>query len=349
MNSLSFSTPDPETKPQILVTGGTGLVGLHLLYTLILKGYKVLATYRDSKNIDMVNKIFKNSYVNFENQFSKIEWVQLDLLNQDDVMHTFKGIKKVYHTAAEISFDYSNRSRIVKNNVSLTTNVVNACIENQVEKLCHVSSVASLGKNPNEGLVDENCQWTADKGVSAYSKSKYLSELEVWRGIAEGLNAVIVNPSVIIGPGNWDKGSGLFYSTVANGLKYYTPGGVGIVDVRDVAEAMILMMEGNYTNERFILNGHNIKYKDLFTEIANSIEEKVPTREVKKWEMQLAVVFFEFVRKITGISPRITKETARTAFNVSYYSSQKILEKSGFQFRSWDETFRYTGEAFKRK
>ena len=226
----------------IFVTGGTGLVGAHLLYELTLAGHNVKALKRKTSNLQQVVKTFSYYTQNPDELFARIEWVDGDILDYFAIENLLKGVTEIYHCAAIVSFDPKERKKMISNNVEGTANLVNAAIENGVKKFCHVSSVAALGLVENGAMITEETNWVPSKKVSGYSESKFFSEAEIWRGMEEGLDAVIVNPSIILGPANWDTGSAKMFKTVWDGMKFFTRGITGFIDVKDVVRAMILLM-----------------------------------------------------------------------------------------------------------
>ena len=259
-------------------------------------------------------------------------------------------ITQVFHCAAIVSFNPKDKYRLLKINVEGTTNVVNACIDAGVKKLVHVSSVSALGRIRNGQTVSEEMNWTPETSNSIYGKSKYLAELEVWRGLAEGLQTVVVNPSVILGADNWETGSTALFKTVYNEFKWYTEGVSGFVDVRDVAEAMILLMNSDISGQRFILNSECVSYKDLFFSIAKCFGKKPPQKKVTPflaevvWRMEALKAMF------TGKKQLLTKETARTAQSKIYYDNSKILKAlPGFKFTKIEDTIERTCTILKEK
>lgn len=333
----------------ILVTGGTGLVGSHLLYELVKKDEPVRALIRNSKKIDLVKKIFSYYSDDHEKLIQKIDWVEGDILDLYSLEESFKDIKKVYHCAAIVSFDGKDKNQLTNANVLGTENVVNLCLSNNIEKLCHVSSIASLGESLNGELIDENSKWASSKSHSAYSVSKFKSEMEVWRGIKEGLNAVIVNPSVILGPGFWNSGSGSLITKVAKGMKYFTTGATGFVDVRDVVDVMVRLMESDISNERFILNAENMNYKDLFDKVAEVMQVEKPKRKSTKNLLKVAV-FLDKVAGMLRIKKReITKEVIRASLSVSKYSNEKVKKAIGKTFLPIESSIGEIAEKFKKE
>jgi nucleoside-diphosphate-sugar epimerase len=221
---------------KVFVTGGTGLLGSHLLFSLAERRERIKATYRQQKKLSLVRKVFSYYCDNPDALFNEIEWVESDITNFDDLKNLIKGSEHVYHCAATVSYESSGKDTLIKNNTELTAKIVNSCLETGIGKLCHVSSVATVEPSRKGGMTDESQKWVDSDYHNAYSVSKHLSESEVWNAISSGLNAVIVNPSIILGPGFWNSGSSLFFSKIAEGMSFYTSGVAGYVDVRDVVK-----------------------------------------------------------------------------------------------------------------
>lgn len=301
----------------ILVTGGTGLVGAHLLYELTSSGLRVKALRRPQSNTAWVKKIFSYYTNQVETLYSQIEWVEGDILDYFSLEAALAGVTRIYHCAAIVSFHGDDNDMMLNNNVKGTGNLIDAAIHNGVRKFCHVSSIAALGKTQDGSKITEDTYWTPSKRKSGYSFSKFFSEMEVWRGIEEGLDAVIVNPSIIMGPGNWDIGSPKLFQSIWKGLNYYTKGITGFVDVRDVVKAMIVLMEDKQfevvKNQRFILNAGNMGYQDFFNKIADGLNKPRPRNfasDIKlhiAWRMAKAASFF------TGKRPSITREAVSSS------------------------------------
>ncbi len=312
----------------ILVTGGTGFLGAVLIEKLLAKGNTVRAIKRSSATIPTALK-----------DRAQLEWVDVDLLDIESLADTFAQIDQVYHAAAMVSFAPKDKQKILNFNIQGTANLVNLCLENQIP-LMHVSSVAALGLSKKGELITENHFLEYDPQIHDYGLSKYESEMEVWRGIAEGLEAIIVNPSVIIGSSAGTKGSGAIFKLVQDGLQFYTAGATGLVDVDDVATCMIQLMEQACYGERFILSAENISYQDLFQEIAKNLNIPGPQKKASPWILGLAWRVSQFVSYWTGTSPGLTKHTARSSFNRSFYSNQKVIDQLGFQFKPLKESIR---------
>jgi dihydroflavonol-4-reductase len=331
----------------ILVTGATGLVGSHLLYYLTSNQQVVRALHRESSDLSIVKKTFSYYTREVDELWEKIEWVKGDLLDIQSTLDILEGVNKVYHTAAHVSFNPAERARTLRVNVEGTANLVNACLEKHVKRLCHASSTAALG-NPTPGNpTNESCAWKPGKGQSTYSISKIRSELEVWRGFEEGLEGIIVNPSVILGPGDWSKGSPAIIRTIANGLRFYTRGVTGFVDVHDVAQAMIQLMNSPISGERYVLSAENISYEKLFGMIARSLECPVPDLYASPTLGNIAWRFEWLRAKATGKPPLITRETVSAGQNTTYFSSKKIEETLGFVFTPIKESVEKTCKIYK--
>ena len=323
----------------ILVTGGTGLLGSHLLLELTKAGKTVRAIKRTSSNIAMVRKIFTYYTPSPDDLFSKIEWVDADLLDFNSMEEALSGITEIYHTGAIVSFYPKDHKEMLKVNIEGTANLVNQAIHSGVGKFCYVSSVASLGRAENNGLTDEETYWKPSRRNSVYAVSKYGAEREVWRGMEEGLNAVIINPSVILGPGFWNANSGLF-RLVYEGLNYYTMGVNGYVDVRDLARAAVLLMDRNLFGQRFICSSENISYRDLFGLMAKYLNRPAPRVNVPMFLTSLAWRV-EAVRSfLTGSKPEVTKEMAISTTQTYIYSHEKICKTLNFKFLTVEESIR---------
>lgn len=319
----------------ILVTGGTGFLGSHLLRKLVNVGQQVRALYR--KEIPHQVKDIQH----------KIEWIQGDVLDVVALEDAMQGVDKVYHCAAVVSFTPGDHDRMMKVNIEGTANVVNLAIDaGGVRKLVHVSSVAALGR-AKAGKLDESCEWQDSKNNSKYAVSKYFSEMEVWRGRAEGLNVAIVNPSIILGAGYWSDGSGALIKNAWKEFPYYTQGINGFTDVRDVAEIMYRLMESDIDGERFVISTANWKYYDLFREMATQLGKKPPHIPVKPWLAEIVWRMEALKSKITGKKSILTKETARTAQMQVFYNNDKIQQAlPDFTFTPLEQTIADMCKAF---
>jgi nucleoside-diphosphate-sugar epimerase len=330
----------------IFVTGGTGLVGAHLLYELTLAGKNVKALKRESSNLQQVLKTFSYYSETPKELFNQIEWVEGNILDYFVLEKILEGVTEIYHCAAIVSFNTKERQQMIANNVEGTSNLVNAAIEKGVKKICHVSSIAALGRLDEGQSVTEETNWVPSKKISGYSESKFFSEVEIWRGIEEGLDAVIVNPSIIFGPANWETGSARMFKTIWNGMKFYTKGITGFVDVRDVVRAMILLMnEENFEaakNQRYLLNSENLSYQNVFCQIADALEKSRP--KIFASDFLLKMVWR--VAKIAGIisrkSPAITRDVVANSNTVNNFDGSKIIKQFNFKYLPVSESIKHT-------
>lgn len=325
----------------ILVTGGTGLLGSHLLFELVSAGKSVRALRRRPGREAMVKKVFSYYSGEADRLFEKIEWFDGDLMDFGAMEDALDGIDEVYHAGAIVSFYPKDHKAMLKVNIEGTANLVNLSIHKGVKKFCYVSSVSTLGRATNNGLSDEETYWVPSSKNSVYSQSKYGAEREVFRGMEEGLNAVIILPSVIIGPGYWEENSGLF-RLVYQGLKYATKGINGYVDARDVAHAMRLLMDNNCFGERFIASAANLSYLEFFQMIAKHMDKPAPTVIVPPAMTGIAWRVEAVRSLLTGAKPEITREMAITTSQVYTYSSKKICDRLGFSFRDPEDSIRET-------
>lgn len=330
----------------IVVTGGTGLVGAHLLFDLCQKHKYIRALKRQNSDLEQVKKTFFYYSDDAENLFQKIEWVDADVTDYFALEDAFKGAKQVYHVAAMVSFHEKDKQKMIEINVKGTANVVNASLHHKIEKLCYVSSIAALGRPDANQEATEETPWKDSNKSSPYSISKYKAELEVWRGKEEGLNIVIVNPSIILGPAKWDSGSAALFSLIWKGLKFYTTGENGYVYVRDVSRAMIELMESDISEQRYTLSAENVNYQKLFSVMAENLGKPLPTIAVKPWMSELSWRLFKISSFFTRKRPSITKNTSRSSMKISRYSNQKIKETLGFKFTSLEEMIRLTAKQF---
>ncbi|NLU40051.1 MAG: NAD-dependent epimerase/dehydratase family protein [Bacteroidales bacterium] len=335
---------------KVLVTGATGMLGSRLVFDLFSLGVKVRAIYRSQARIDIFRRYIKLYGGDPERVVEWVEWCEADLLNFHEMKDALEGVEMVYHCAAMVSFYLPDRSEMLRINVNGTGNLVNACLETGVKRICHVSSIAALGKAEGDGPIDETATWIPEEKHSGYSIAKFHSEMEIWRGVEEGLKAIIVNPSVIIGPGDWKNGSSAFYGQLARGLRFYSSGATGFVDVRDVSAAMLLLThDENFLQacgNRFLLNAANLSYREFFTKIALSINAKVPTLPVTNVMLSLAWRLAFLAGKVTGNKPQITQETALSASKKATYNGSRICREYGFTYRPIDESIIEIGKIY---
>lgn len=332
----------------VLVTGGTGLVGSHLLVSLIQQGNSVKAIHRKGSSLNRVEKIFNYYHENGSALFQKIDWIEADLNDVSALEIAFKNIDYVYHAAAFISFDPGQYDLLLKINCEGTANIVNLCIANKVKKICYVSTIGTIGKSINDDTATEENEWN-DQHVNVYALSKYAAEMEVWRGTQEGLAAVIVNPGVIIGPGFWDTGSGSLFTTANKGYKFYPPGGTGFVTVNDVVRMMVTLMESPIKNERFIAVAKNHSFKEILEKLTKALDKPKPKYQLKYWQLELARLG-DLLRNIVVKNGRIiTKNSIHSMKHRDNYSSDKIKNSILFEFESLNPTIEFSCSRFLKK
>jgi nucleoside-diphosphate-sugar epimerase len=320
----------------ILVTGGAGLLGTSLIEQLLQQGKRVKAIYHTTPLTHFKAHNFQS--------------VHCDLLDVYELEEAMKGVDEIYHCAGLVSFSPKDERRLYKVNVEATANLVNAAVNAGVRKIVHVSSVAAMGRIRPGQMINESMNWTEETSNSKYGHSKYLGELEVWRGVAEGLNAVVVNPVIILGPGNWDEGSTKIFKSVYDEFPWYTEGTTGFVDVRDVAKAMIDLMESEISGERFIVSAENATYRTLFNMIADGFKKKRPSKKVTPFLAAVVWRMQALLSKLTGKSPLVTKETAATSLaNVEFDNSKLLKFLPSFKYRPLGETVADTCAALQQK
>ena len=328
----------------IFVTGGTGLVGSHILLRLSQRGEKFKALKRAASSMNVCKSVF--AHYNAHDLFAQINWVDGDVNDIPSLENGMLDSDLVLHCAAIVSFQASDAKLLKKVNIEGTANVVNVALSKGIEKLGYVSSIAALGRNSTEGMVNEECHFKATKLDGNYALSKYYAEQEVWRASQEGLDVVIVNPSVILGPGDWSSGSSQIFQKIYSGLSFYAPGSTGYVDVLDVANSLVSLLLSNIKNERFIVNGANLKYRDCFDRIAVAINKPKATIKVTPflkevaWRMEAIRTFF------TDNKPLITRETADNAMTDNSYSTTKIRSAIQFNFTDIDVTIKKYSDWF---
>jgi dihydroflavonol-4-reductase len=312
----------------IVITGATGLLGSVLAHHLISANVAVTGLCRTMPTGGL-----------------PIKWVEGDVTDVHSLIKCFEGASCVVHGAALVSFAFRNRSKMFHVNVEGTANVVNACLQAKVKRLVHISSIAALGKPVNQKVINEGTPWTEERKVSPYGKSKYLAELEVLRGEAEGLSVAIVSPSVILSNGNSHRSSGKIIEYVFNERAFYTDGQLNYVDARDVAAMVLYLCENHLLNGRYIANAGAISLQDFIGLLAKRLNKKPPYIKISAPVVRLAAVF-EWIRcSITGQEPLITEETVRFAQQDVVYSNQKACMDLGMSFRELSDTIEWSCKA----
>ena len=319
-----------KTSSTILVTGGTGLVGSYLLKQLIRDGGKVRALYRSSFPTNLLPQEIK-----------QIEWVKGDIMDVGILHDAMEGVEQLYHAAALVSFSPSRKTDLFRINIEGTANVVNAALDSGVKKIAHVSSVSAMGRIRTGEPINETMFWTRETSNSNYGQSKYLSEMEVWRGIGEGLKGIIVNPSLILGAGNWENGSSKMFKTAYDEFPWYTEGSGGFVDVRDVVKALIELMNSEISSERFILNAENRKYRDVFALMAKEFGKRPAHKKVNPFLASMVWRAEWLKSTLNKKEPLLTRETARTGQTKVEFNNSKLKKfLPSFQYVPIDESIK---------
>lgn len=326
------------------------MVGAHLLLDLAGSGKRVRALKRSQSDLSTVKKVFSWYASEPEELFSRIEWFEGELLDRFSLAEGMAGSSTVIHAAARVSFNPADDAAVLEENVEGTINMVTLAADLGVSRFCHVSSIAALGDREPGKLTDEEFSWKNDKSASSYSKSKFLAEMEVWRAVHEGLPCVVVNPSVILGPGDWRNGSPRFFTTVWEGLKFYPPGSTGFVGVRDVVRAIVALTDSHdwegFKNQRFVLSAENLSYREVFSMIAGSLNRPAPTVRAGKMMLQAGWRIASLVSRLTGKEPALTRHTARSSASDSAFDGSKITRTLDFTYTPIADAIRTTGEIF---
>jgi len=309
----------------ILVTGGAGLLGKELITQLLQQGKQVRAIYNNTMLADFSSE--------------DLQQVQCNILDVVGLEEAMKGVQQVYHCAAIVSFNPRRKEEMFKINIEGTANVVNAALDAGVKKMVYVSSVAALGRIRENEPINETMNWTKETSNSAYGQSKYLAEMQVWRGIGEGLDAVMVNPVIILGAGNWNSGSSQIFKTAYEEFPWYTDGSTGFVDVRDVVKAMIALMNSDVTAERFILSAENRTYAEVFNLMAKAFGKKPPHKKVTPLLAKIVWRLEAIKSRFTGKDPLLTKETSATAMTKATFDNSKLKRfLPGFTYRKIEDS-----------
>lgn len=333
----------------ILVTGGTGLVGAHLLAHLAQTETRIRAIYRTTEKLEAVKNVFGYYFEDVMSYFDKIEWLKADVTDVPSLEKVFPDITHVYHIAALITFDPKLFEKLRKVNIEGTANMVNLSIAYGVKKFCFVSSIAAIGENIDPSIpITEETHWNAEADNSVYAISKYGSEMEVWRGSQEGLDMVIVNPAIILGAGFWrGGGSGSLFRQIDKGLKYYTKGILSYVDVLDVVSVMIQLMNSNIKNERFILVAENWTVEKFSKTTAKALNVKPPQKEASSFLLGIAWRMDWWRQFFTGKHRRLTRVTSKSIQSQTFYDSSKIQEQLNFTFTPMEETIERVSKRYK--
>jgi dihydroflavonol-4-reductase len=332
----------------VLVTGGTGMLGAHLLVQLLDAGQSVRATYRTASSLEKAKHVFSYFTDEVDKEFSKIEWVQADVRETSSLEAAFQGIEKVYHLAALVSFDTSSYSKMRSVNIYGTANVVNLCLAFKVQKLCFVSSIAAISKTLSKPFIDEQDEFNLEENNYGYAITKYGAEMEVWRAAQEGLQVLIYNPGVILGAGFWRENSGALFSMTYKEFPFYTEGVTGFVGVEDVAALLVKGMDSEVTNERFVVVSENKSFKEIVDSIACFFEKKPPKIKVSKLLSALGWRLSWLKSKLTGAANTFSRHTAKAAHSNSYYRAEKVKKTFEFEFEPMEQVLKKVARRYQK-
>lgn len=322
---------------KIFITGGTGFIGAYTIWNLVEKGYEVFALRRSAKLPFFIP----------EHIWKKVNWVEGDLMDVVALEEGTKDKDAVIHAAAIVSFSDAERSQMYKVNVEGTRNVVNAAIGSSVKRFIHISSVAALGRTRKSETVSEERKWETNKANTHYAITKHHAELEVWRGFAEGLEGVIVNPSTVLGFGNWHQSSCAIFRSGYKGFSWYTEGVNGFVGVEDVASAIIGLMESEIYARRFIVNSENWSFKQLLENIADGFRKQRPHRKATPFLGEIVWRLERIRNMFADGKPLLTRESARVAHSRTEFDNKAILEAlPGFRFKPLEEVIKTACEKY---
>lgn len=330
----------------ILLTGATGLVGHYLLAELIKSHDDVKALYRTETKRDRAIIRIQNLLPEAkQKRLAHVIWVKADLTNVPDLKKVFENVTHVYHCAGLVSFNVRDKHRLRKVNIEGTANMVNLALENNVAKFCHLSSVSALGSEPDGRPIHEKSPRNNNKFHSYYDISKYGAEMEVWRGTQEGLRAVIVNPAIIIGAGNWTSGSGQIFKLTAQNFPFRVPRGSGFVSVHDVVSAMAQLMDSPLTNERFIVVNQTLNMAEFTELVAQHLNTEPPKYALKQW-MVTILWLVQSVGYVFGGNKVITRESISEIFESVYFDNSKLKETLGFKYTPLEDAVKETAKAY---
>jgi len=331
-----MSTTTSHTS--ILISGATGLVGSYLIRFLYQQGYRnIRGMRRSSSDMSLVGSVAHN-----------IEWVEGDVLDPYFLEEAMQGVSVVYHCAALVSFEARLATQLFRTNVEGTANIINAALDAGIDQFIHVSSVAALGRGRNKQTISEETPWERSPWLTNYAISKFQGEQEVWRGEAEGLSVSVLNPSIILGGGDWERGPSRFFPLIGKGWRLYPMGNSGFVDVRDVVRLLVLLMEERKTGRRYIANAGHLSYRAFFGQIAQQLGQRPPDIPVRPWLSGIAWRLSALFTRLSGRSPFLTKETARQSGRTYYYDNSRSLEELSFSYRPLSETIRETAALYQQ-
>jgi len=314
---------------KILITGITGLFGSYLA-----KEFSEIGEIYGLARVTSSKRLTEN--FNFP-----VIWRLGDLAEVDSLEEALQGIDLVIHAAGMVSFDSRDERKLYQVNIIGTANLVNAMLLTGVQKLIYISSVAAIGRSQELFVLDENYKWTESPLNTVYSNSKYYGELEAWRGEQEGLDLLVVNPSILLGKISDDRSSTDIYHYVLEENKYYPSGNINYIDVRDAARITRMLFNSALWGERFILNAESIAYQKFFQLMAEAFDKKSPSTLVNPITLKMAVFFNQIFRKLGWSKSPLNKKTAMISQQKTIFNNSKVNDVLNFEYRSLKETFRW--------
>jgi len=327
-----------------LITGATGLLGTHIALELLARGQQVRALARTGSSLESMKKVF--AHYGSAELFHRIEWVEGELEDVTSLIDALENCTTVYHCAAIVSYHPADRRQMYKVNVEGTANLVNACIDRGKLNLAHVSSIAAIGRTKESITLNENSEWVDGEQTTHYAITKHLAEMEVWRGIQEGLNAVILNSGLIIGPGDFTRSSGGMFTRIDQGIPFFPPGGTGFISAPDAARALVELMHQEKFGERYIAVAENKTMRDVFTKVAGSLGKKAPIKQVTPFLLVVALFMEQMKEWFTGKKALVTREVLRNMERQFIYDNSKLKDALGFSFQSIDAAIDDTGRFY---
>jgi nucleoside-diphosphate-sugar epimerase len=333
LNNLSSPTgrQGARQKP-VFITGGTGFLGAYIIQCLVEKGITVRALRRARSKLPF----FIPAHI-----WQKVEWIEGDVLDVVALQEGMAGADAVIHSAAIVSFVKADREEMYKVNVDGTANVVNIAIEQGIRRLLHVSSVAALGRTAQAATVTEEKKWEASANNTHYAITKHEAEMHAWRGFAEGLEGVIINPSTILGFGNWHQSSCAIFKNAYKEFPWYTTGVNGFVGVQDCAEAAVALLLSDINEQRLIINAENRSFQSIFNTMAAGFGKNAPGRHANKFLSEVAWRMEAVRGALTGAKPLLSRETAKIAHSRTSFDNGALLKTlSHFQYKSLDSVIK---------
>lgn len=325
---------------KFFLTGATGFLGSWTVRTLIDDGHTVRAIRRPSSSMDLL-----------EDVADQVEWIPGDVLDPEALESGMQGVDAVIHAAAYLGFEgQRSQERLMEVNVGGTAMVVDAALQTGVERLVHVSSIAALGRTEDmRHCLDETAEWRDSPMNTGYAVSKYRAELEIQRGVAMGLDAVLVNPSIIMGVGRLTENTMQIADRIARRKLPFRPkGGTNVVDVRDVAAGILEACRSGRTGQRYILAGHNLSWEDILETMGGALGVIPPRRTLPRPVMMSVAGLMEFGSFLFRRPAVITRENVRLSMSVSCYDNTRSREELGLSYRPFPETAQWIAEGYRQ-